>query len=262
VIFPCKKIDQRGWNQNDDSSYHSLQVSAQKTVSKNFSLNGVYVLSHALWTGGVGALTVAQDNDMLWGERGPTDYDQRHFAVIGGVWNLSYYNGGSALSRQILNGWTIAPIVTLKSGLPVNILTGSDKNCDGYTTDRPNGVAGADPFLDPHRSRQTAAAEWFNTAAFIPNGPGQPGGIGPDGADGDVGRDFLRAFGYKDIDLGLYRTISVDRYALQLRGEATNVFNMVSLAAPTANLASDNNGKILGAQGSQRVIQLGVKFTF
>ncbi len=97
-------------------------------------------------------------------------------------------------------------------------------------------------FLDPHRSRAAAAAEWFNPAAFTSNGPGL--GIGPYGADGNAPRDYLRAPGYRDVDLGIFRNISFERFTLQLRGEATNAFNLVSLNAPTANLASSLNGKI------------------
>ena len=36
--------------------------------------------------------------------------------------------------------------------------------------------------------------------------------------------------------------------SFQFRAEATNAFNMVSLANPTANLSSGNNGKITGAR--------------
>jgi hypothetical protein len=49
--------------------------------------------------------------------------------------------------------------------------------------------------------------------------------------------------------------------AFQLRGEATNVFNLVSLSNPTANLASSLNGKITSAS-SMRIIQVGGRFTF
>jgi hypothetical protein len=48
---------------------------------------------------------------------------------------------------------------------------------------------------------------------------------------------------------------------LQLRGEATNAFNMVSLSTPTANLASSLNGKITSAS-SPRIIQVGARLTF
>ena len=49
--------------------------------------------------------------------------------------------------------------------------------------------------------------------------------------------------------------------SLQFRAEATNAFNLVSLSAPTANLASSLNGKITAAD-SPRLIQLGLRLTF
>jgi hypothetical protein len=104
------------------------------------------------------------------------------------------------------------------------------------------------------------AAEWFNTAAFANNGPGL--GIGPYGADGNTPRDYLVGPGYRDIDVGILRNINFgERFTLQLRGEATNAFNMVSLSAPTANLASSLNGKITSAT-TPRLIQLGARLTF
>jgi len=240
------------------SSFHALQVSAQKTMSKNFSINGYYQWSHAFWA----AYFNPQDYNNLWEERGPADYDQRHIAVLSGTWNISYFTGANSVLRQVLNGWTLSPIVTLHSGTPVNITTADNNMDNGEGTNRPNRVPGVNPFLDPHRSRQAAAAQWFNPAAFINNGYGQPGGIGPYGVDGNVGRDFLVGPGYHDVDLGAFRTVTVEHYALQLRAEATNVFNNVSLGNPTANLTSGNNGKITGAQGSQRILQLGARFTF
>jgi hypothetical protein len=95
----------------------------------------------------------------------------------------------------------------------------------------------------------------------MPNGPGL--GIGPGGADGNVGRDSLIGPGYRDIDMGLFRNITFEHgVVFQLRAEATNAFNMVSLANPTASLSSGNNGKITSAAGTSRLIQLGGRLTF
>lgn len=91
------------------------------------------------------------------------------------------------------NGWKISAIAFLQSGAPFTITTGADKNADGYSNDRPDLVPGVNPFLSPHRPRNVSTQAWFNTAAFIANGPGVPGGIGPGGADGNTPRDFLRA---------------------------------------------------------------------
>jgi len=72
---------------------------------------------------------------------------------------------------------------------------------------------------------------WFNTAAFTPNGPGVAGGIGPGGADGNVGRNSLFGPGFKDLDMGVFRDIKFERgWVFQLRGETTNALNWVNLS--------------------------------
>jgi hypothetical protein len=198
----------------------------------------------------------------LYEERGPSDQDRRNTVSISGIWKLDYYRGNSFLAKLLANGWSISPIVTLNSGAPFNITTGSDKNADGNTNDRPNLVPGVNAFLDPHRSRNVSSQQWFNTAAFVANGPGLPGGIGPGGADGNTPRDFLRAPGYRDIDLGISRDFRFEGgIGLQFRADATNAFNMVSLNAPTASLSSSNNGKITSA-ASPRLIQVGARISF
>jgi len=248
---------------NETASYHSLQISASRHLTHNLMINGFYVFSHSFQSVNESAIgqAVAQDFDNLREERGPTDNDRRHVASISGLWKLDYYRGSNSLMRQILNGWTISPIVSLQSGAPLNILSGTNNNFDSANANRPNLVPGVSAFLDPHRSRSVAAKEWFNTAAFTQNGPGAPGGIGPGGADGNVPRDYLRAPGYRDIDLGVFRDFRFERFTFQLRGEATNAFNLVSLNAPTANLKSALNGQITSAT-SPRLIQIGARLTF
>jgi hypothetical protein len=246
---------------NQTASYHSLQVSVHRPMTRNLMLNGFYVWSHSFQSSNESAdgLATAQDFANLWEERGPTDNDRRSMATISGIWNLDYYKGSNSFVSQAANHWTISSIAIFYSGAPVNIVTGSNKNDDSANNNRPNLVPGQNAFLSTQRSRSVAAAEWFNTAAFANNGPGL--GIGPYGADGNTPRDYLRGPGYRDIDLGIFRNISIERFTLQIRGEATNAFNLVSLNAPTANLASTLNGKITSA-ASPRLIQVGARLTF
>jgi hypothetical protein len=246
---------------NQTASYHSLQFSTHRPLTRSLMLNGFYVLSHSFQSSNESAvgLATAQDFAHLEEERGPTDNDRRHTASISGIWNIDYYQGSNSFIKQVANHWTVSSIAILYSGAPVNIVTGSNKNFDSANNNRPNLVSGQNAFLDPHRGRALAAAQWFNTAAFTSNGPGL--GIGPFGADGNAPRDYLRAPGYRDVDLGIFRNISFERFTLQLRGEATNAFNLVSLNAPTANLASSLDGKITSA-ASPRLIQVGARFTF
>jgi hypothetical protein len=146
------------------------------------------------------------------------------------------------------------------------MLTGSTKNDDSSGSNRPDAVPGVRPRLS-HGCRICATGSeltaWFNTAAFTNNGPGVPGGIGPGGADGNVTRDSILGPGFRDMDLGIFRSFTFEHgIAFQFRAEATNALNWVSVGNPTTTLSSGNDAKITGAQGTQRVIQLGGRLTF
>jgi hypothetical protein len=200
-------------------------------------------------------------------EKGPMDANRSSNAVISAIWNIDYFHGSSMFLKQVLNGWQIAPVLYMTSGAPLNMVTGANKNLDSSNANRPNAVPGVNPVLDHHRCRICATnselTSWFNTAAYTTNGPGLPGGIGPGGADGNVSRDSIIGPGFRDMDLGIFRNISFEHgVVFQFRAEATNALNWVSIGNPTTNLSSGNNGKITGAQGTQRVIQLGGRFTF
>jgi hypothetical protein len=264
-----------------NSSYNSLQISASKRMSRHFSMNGFYVFGHAIWNGPVAVEAsgdIPQDFSTMQGERGSTDTDLRHTSSISGIWDISYFDRSNKWMGELLNGWQISPVVFLNSGPVLNLQTGSDKNADEYSTDRPDWVAGVSPKLSPHRPRlgaNSTSAEWFNTAAFQASGAGVPGGIGPGGADGNVSRNAIFGPGYRDIDLGLFRTVNVwESMKIQFRAEATNAFNLVNLSTPgTSNpqtinpvtgavtAASSSFGKITSA-GTPRQIQIGARFTF
>jgi Carboxypeptidase regulatory-like domain len=249
-----------------NTAFHSLQISVRKPLSHNFSLGGYYMFSKTTITitgaGAVGTASGAQDFNNLWEEKGLANTDRAQMASMSGIWNLDYYTGGNLLIRVLANGWTISPVVSLNSGAPFTVTTGTDNNADSYNSDRPNYVPGVSPYLSPHRSRVTAAGAWFNKAAFTPNGPGLPGGIGPGGSDGNVSTNTLRAPGYRDIDLALRRTITFEHgIKFQISCEATNAFNMVSLSAPNTTLSSPNVGKVTSAY-TPRLIQLGARLTF
>jgi hypothetical protein len=86
-----------------------------------------------------------------------------------------------------------------------------------------------------------------------------------------VPRDFIRAPGYRDVDLGLFRDFQIaERVTFQVRGEATNVLNLVSLGTPGLSgppaldgqaPSSTSFGQITGAS-SPRIMQIGARLTF
>jgi hypothetical protein len=164
---------------------------------------------------------------------------------------MSYYKGKSLLMKNLLNGWTLSPIVTLTSGLPFTVSSGKDNNYDGVTNDRANIIG--NPILDPHRSRPQVLSMWFNTAAFVAN---------PIGTDGTSARNLLDGPGSKNVDMGIFRDFSLrERTKLQFRAEFTNFFNLVNLNAPNATLTSSTFGQITSAS-AMRQLQLGLRLSF
>src|SRR6202007_1968709 len=74
---------------NQTASYHSLQISAGRPLTRNLMINGFYVWSHALQSSNESAIgqMTAQDFANLWEEKGPFDADRRNAATVSGIWN-------------------------------------------------------------------------------------------------------------------------------------------------------------------------------
>ena len=239
---------------NGTASYHAMQLTAKKAMSKHLSLTAFYTFSKSISSAQMdGASTngSAQDFHNLALDRGRSDYDQRHNFVTAIIWDTSYYSGTNLALKHILNGWTISPIVNLASGLPFTVTSGKDNNLDGNSNDRANLVG--NPYLDPSRPRSQVVAQWFNIAAFAAN---------PIGTDGTSARNLMDAPGFRNVDMGLFRNFAIyERARLQFRAEFTNFFNLVSLNAPNAALTSSTFGQITTAR-DMRQLQLGLRLAF
>jgi outer membrane receptor protein involved in Fe transport len=249
---------------NQTASYHGLQSTVQLRMSRGVMLYGFYTFSHTFDSVQLDNNTTqggAQDMTNLPLERGPADFDSRHQVVTALVWQLNYYNGERSLGRALLNGWSVSPIINVHSGLPFTILNGKDANLTGNSsTERAQVLPGINPVLGNRSAR-----EWFNTAAFAQNPSNLVNGVA---VDGDSSRNMLRGPTFKDVDLSISRDFPLSRFRegmnLQLRGDAYNVFNLVSLSSPAGNGAtagSSTFGEITSAS-PMRQLQLGLRFNF
>jgi hypothetical protein len=235
------------------SDYHGLQLRAERRGAR-FSGNAYYSFGKALedvdYQGG--GLPAVQNSNRIDLERGRTSADRTHSFVFSGIWKLDYFGASKPVARALVNGWTLSGIVTLQSGTPLTITSGQDRNLDGVTSDRADLVG--DPALDSDRPRDELIEQWFNTAAFT-----QPAL----GSDGTAGRSIIDGPGYRNVDLGVFRDFRLaGRTTFQIRGEVTNVFNIVNLQNPGTGLnAPATFGKIRSARDMRR-IQLGVRASF
>jgi hypothetical protein len=221
-----------------------------------------------------------EDNHNHYLDRQRSDYDQRHVVAMSIVY-IPHYGFNNRAMRLIVNDWTFTSIVRIQSGVPFNITTGADENADGVTNDRPNLAPGvARPQLtDNGHSRAAMAAHWVSGAQFCKwdgtitysgatNAACPQLGAGPAGSDGTVRQNSLDAPGRRDIDASIFRDFPIyDRLTFQIRGEATNVFNLTNLPAPNnTTLSSSIFGQITtsfpGGSFGNRVIQVGGRILF
>jgi hypothetical protein len=252
------------------ASYHAFQLSATQRTSRHVSFNAFYIFSKT-WDSvqlqNSTTQALVQDFTNMSADRGRADTDMRHQLVVAMIWQPDYYTGGNRILRQVTNGWSISPILKVHSGFPFTVMNGADANLDGNGTDRARLVG--DPMsgncLNPDGTPGPpvgGAGCWFNNTAFVRNTPTNGAPI-----DGNSPRNFLNQPAYRDVDLAIFRTFKVgERFNVQFRGEAINVFNIVNLNTPSATapanpLLPGTFGIITSAQ-TMRQMQLGLRVAF
>jgi len=95
---------------------------------------------------------------------------------------------------------------------------------------------------------------WFDPTAFSI----------PSGSFGNFPRNALRSASVKNVDLSLFKNVPFGgSRMLQLRIEAFNVFNIMSLGVPSGTtIGIAGAGQVTSIAGNPRQIQLGARFVF
>jgi len=173
------------------------------------------------------------------------------------VWDLpKLASGGSLLKSSasaVFGNWEYTGSFTYNSGLPVNVVTGSDIALTGTENQRPN-VNGS-PILPGGRRRSDQIASWFNTAAFSSPASGK---------FGNTGRNVIVDPPQKGTNMALMKNVPIplsEGLRLQFRAEAFSVFNVPNFSNPNATLSSKTFGQITSAGGA-RELQFAMKLFF
>ena len=241
------------------ASYDGLQITGNMRLGKFLTANGFYTFSktrssvqlHNNTTQGL-----AQNFTRLEAEEGRADTDQRHVFSMSMNFKPDFYSGDNRIARGIINGWSLSPIIKVRSGRPFTITNGNvDANLDGQTNDRAQLIG------DPHLANPTPDM-WFNIAAFARN-------LSVTGVstDGSSPRNFLTGPGFQAVDLALSRDFRLgERFKLRFRAEGTNIFNHPNYDLPNAsapaNIASPGNFGRITSAGAMRKLQFGFRLTF
>jgi len=138
------------------SIYHGFTGSLRKRYASNYSLMVSYTLGKAI-DDTTDFITQLQPNNQkdLRSERSLSSFDQRQRFVFSGIYQSpNRMASGEGFGHNFLADWTIAPIISVNSGHPFNLLLGFDLNGDTHEeTDRPvltgGSIAGRNTGIGP-----------------------------------------------------------------------------------------------------------------
>ncbi|MGH9873442.1 MAG: hypothetical protein ACRD9S_13400 [Pyrinomonadaceae bacterium] len=250
-----------------ESDYKALQVWVNRRFTNNLSYQVSYTWSHATSNVPLTSFTSATTDPFNFNlDKGDSDLDRRQMLVSNAVFQLPSFKQMGTLGSAVLGNWQINGIVTLLSGIPLDVNTQAPGNYFGLASNapagfRPNLVSGVPIYLNgPDKT------VYLNPAAFSLPAPGQ---------FGNLKRGFVRQPGLQNVDFSVAKNWKVrERYGLQFRAEMFNLFNHTNFngfdnglgaSFNTANqftgFSNGNFGKLNSDRGP-RNIQFGIKFNF
>jgi hypothetical protein len=247
-------------NSNGTATYHSLQAQFEKRFSHQFQLQSSFTWSKNIDVASTGNASFTSNGVSnpynLRYNRGISDLNYPIVSVTNAVYTTPALKGRNSLLRNVLGEWEVSAIYTLQSGQAFGIEGGNGDNNSGSLIykDRADLVPGA--VIRTHQgNQQQFLAQYFTTAAFQQNAPG---------TFGTSARNMLQGPGTNYSDGALMKNwTAADRFHIQFRWEAFNVFNHTSFALPNANPSSGTYGRITGTGPVKpRVMQAGLKLTF
>ena len=256
---PVPSIGQIRYEANAAMSvYHALQTSLRRRFSRGLTFNAHYTYGQAIMSGSGSeeGLNDVQDPNNIRGSRGRAAQSLQHLLSVNYGWELPLQRlgGSSGFGKVLLGGWRVNGITTLRSGFPLNIVSGRDNFGSGQSLgQRPHYVAGQDIRVGTTEYREDPLHVYVNRNAFVQPAPG---------VYGNLGAFVLTGPGSMVFDLSLFKNITVrERMNLQFRAEAFNFTNRPNFGGPNTNLNSGTFGRITGATGA-RELQFGLKLLF
>ncbi len=250
-------------NTGGNVSYHGLQFSLMKRLSRGLSLLANYTYSKALsdlpWNASTTAVvtgvsfvypTYMPNYKAL--DYGPTEFDHRNVVSISYVWAFPELQSGSAALRYVVNHWQTQGIYAFHSGDPLTIVSGSNNN-SGSSQNRDHAVyLGGNAYGGNACGAVAPCKSYLNPAVFAVN---------PKGTFGNTSKGQLIGPQYSEWDVGVVRTFPIyERLNLQFRAEFFNVINHTNFNDPTTTQGG-SLGRITGS-GDPRIGQLSLKLQF
>jgi len=243
----------QGWL---NANYHSLQVAVNRQFTNGLMIKGAYTYSRAInWTDDDGWAGVEwNDESVLRRNRAQAGYNLPHIFNLAYVYELPFGKGkqyaSSGVAGKIVGGWQVNGLFSKFMGIPFTVTSsGASLNSVGntQTADQVNplvqklgGIGPGQPYYDPTAFAPVKAVRYGTSGRFLMRGPG-----------------------VTSMDFSLIRQIKLtERWNLQFRAEAFNVFNTPHFDLPEVSVNNKSFMQITTAKNDERQFRLGLRLAF
>lgn len=247
------------WESSEGNSIaHAGTVRLRKRLQHGLSIGGSYTFSKSIDNAssiGGGATVVAQNDLNLAAERGLSSFDQRHRFTADYLWELPWgtnrrWLAGKGFLPRMFGDWQWSGSCTIASGTPFTARVLGDFADVSRGT---NGTLRANATGLPVSLSDASIAEFFNTAAFS---------LPPPGQFGNAGRNTIPGPGSVTFNMAITKLIPMgDVRVLEIRAQASNIFNTPRYAAIDTTVNSLSFGRVV-AVSAMRQIQIVTRFRF
>ena len=241
------------------SRYHGLLSSLSYRFATGVSLTASYTWSKNL-------TDASNDRDAVDFPQDPLNYraeyaeartSRPHIFSASYVYELPFFRRHpNAWARGILGGWEFAGITDISSGQPVARVTSGASNIAATIGQYPNVVSDPNAGLAGTIDPVSGLPYIFDPKAFA---------APLAGTYGNAPRAFARLFGRNQTNLTLTKNFyfkNEDRYRLQLRAEAFNVFNKTQFTGVGTVLTTTSTFGLPSGTRLPREFQFGAKLSF
>jgi hypothetical protein len=259
-----------GANENlGNSTYHSFQAKIEKRMAK-----GLYAMANFTWSKDITDADSAQSTTNQTGispfqmhrNKGLASSDIPYIFNASATYELPFgkgkrfvHSGGRAVDA-LIGGWNTTIIYHATAGQPLNFYSSYCNipgqfamSCLPGTTQAANVFAQSVGSIDVNKPL-------FNAAAF------EPASSFNYYAGSGSRMTSLRAQGATNVDFGIYKNVQfTERFTLQLRGEAFNLFNnhyFTGNGTFNNDVSNPSFGMWTGGSTPPRNMQVGAKFLF
>jgi len=245
------------------SFYNALQFSFIRRANKaGLSFQANYTFGHAIDDVEDPSVSASDPQNLnnIKAERGNGSGDLRHNFTFNLLYDVPLGEGhhvlNSDLGSKLASGWRVSTLGILRTGVTDTVHIGTNTFGNGdFTNQRPDCVAGVDPYAHPQ-----TITDWLNPAAFS---------MPAAGTFGNCGRNTIYGPNFRNVDFSVLKETKLgESRNLEFRAEFFNIFNHPAFAQPDTTFGTASFGEIfntlgrtLGA-GTSRQIQFALKFSF